>query len=92
MNLSKTLRELTRRHSLTVPRLAAQTGVPVNTLHNWLAGQSPRRLEQVKLVADHFGVSLEYLLFGVESKVAPQDLHALLSSGQFEIVLRKAPR
>ena len=90
MKLSKILRELLRRHAWTVPKLSQRTGVPVNTIHNWLAGQTPRRLEHLRLVAECFDVSLDYLLFGVERRIGEAEILALLQSGQYEIVVRRS--
>lgn len=90
MKLDKMLRELLRRHAWTVPKLSQRTGVPVNTIHNWLAGQTPRRLEHLRLVAECFDVTLDYLLFGVERRIGEVEILALLHSGQYEIVVRRA--
>ena len=92
MQLAKRLRQLIHQHHLSVPELSRLTGVPVNTLHNWLAGQVPRKLEQLKIVADHFNVTLEDLIFGQEIRIEPAKLPELLSSGQYEIVIRPASR
>ncbi len=93
MQLSKRLRELMRQHDLTVARLSKRTLIPVNTLHNWLSGQPPRNITQVKSVADFLNVSVDFLVFGKELSLEPHTLPDLIKSGQFEIVLRaRAPK
>lgn len=93
MQLAKRLRELMRQHDLTVARLSKRTAIPVNTLHNWLSGQPPRNITQVKSVADFLNVSVDFLVFGKELNLEPQAIPELLKSGQFEIVLRaRAPK
>lgn len=88
MQLSKKLRELMKLNDLTVARLSKYTAVPVNTLHNWLSGQAPRTVSQLKAVAEFFGVTVDYLVFGTEVRVDSNALPELLHSGQFEIVVR----
>jgi transcriptional regulator with XRE-family HTH domain len=93
MQLAKRLRELIRQHDLTVAKLSKRTSIPVNTLHNWLSGQPPRNIAQVKSVADFLNVSVDFLVFGKELNLEPQAIPELLKSGQFEIVLRaRAPK
>ena len=92
MQLAKRLRQLVGQHQLTIPELSRHTGVPVNTLHNWLSGQAPRKLEQVKQVAEFFNVTLDDLIFGQEIRIEPTKLPELLMTGQYEIVIRPTTR
>lgn len=88
MQLSRRLRQLINHQDLTVAELSKRSGVPVNTLQNWLAGQVPRNMTQVKQVADYFHVTLDYLAFGEEMRLDKESLPELLMSGKYEIVLR----
>lgn len=88
MQLPKRLRELMRHHDLTIAKLSQRTGIPVNTLHNWLAGQAPRNISQIKSVADLFNVSIDFLVFGKETNIEPHVIPDLLKSGHVEIILR----
>lgn len=88
MQLAKCLRQLIRHHDMTVIELSKHTSVPVNTLHNWLSGQPPRNLNQVKAVADFFNVTIDRLVFGTEVRIDTSDLPDLLMSGKYEVILR----
>ncbi|GEM_PF-2413292 len=92
MQLAKRLRQLIGQHQLTIPELSRLTGVPVNTLHNWLSGQAPRKLEQVKEVAEFFNVTLDDLIFGQELRIEATKLPELLMTGQYEIIIRPTTR
>jgi hypothetical protein len=44
--------------------LSRISGVPKQSLSDWLAGSSPRDIRTVKRVADALDVSLDHLVFG----------------------------
>lgn len=67
MKLRIILKELMSASDLSQVKLSRLTGIPPQTLNNWLNGQEPRRIAQVKIVAAYFEVSLDYLLFGLHS-------------------------
>ena len=64
MKLSLILKKLLAEHDITIAQLSRATKVPRQTLDNWLTGQEPRSLKQVKLIASFFEVSLDELCFG----------------------------
>lgn len=64
IKLRKQLQKLLVDHNLTIKDLSKETKVPLQTLHNWLAGYSPRNINQVKSVANYFRISVDYLLYG----------------------------
>lgn len=66
MRLASNLRSLMRQRDLTSRELAADVGIPEGTIKTWLAGSAPRSLFDVRKIAQHFGVSFEYLIFGDE--------------------------
>lgn len=54
------IEELLKSHNMTLNKLSKTVGLPYMTLKNWkLRGSSPR-LENVKKIADYFGVPVEY--------------------------------
>lgn len=93
MKLKQILKALLQKHDMTVVQLARKTAIPKNTLFNWLAGMKPKDVEQAKRVAEVFGVTLDYLLFGenTPSPVGLRDLQDEINAGIFEVILRKAP-
>ena len=60
------IKELRKQSRLSQQALADQIGVFRNTISNWETGYSQISLENAKKVAEHFGVTIDYLL-GSES-------------------------
>lgn len=90
MILSQQLKLLLNSKDITVAQLSRATSVPAKTVYHWLHGQSPRNLVQVKKIADYFGVTLDYLLFGqMTPDVGIESLKNDILAGVFEVVLRK---
>jgi transcriptional regulator with XRE-family HTH domain len=91
--LSKKLKSLIRENDLTVAQLSRATRVPAQTLNNWLAGLEPRSIQQVKRVADHFGLSLDELTYGVKPKTKEssslESNKEEILAGNFEVILRR---
>ncbi len=90
MELKKILKELLRKKDISVAQLARHSGVARQTIDNWLAGQEPRSLTQVKQVADYFDVPVDYLCFGQTVKEKSiRDYEDEINAGVFEVVLRR---
>ena len=90
MILKTILKKLISEKGITITALSRATKVPLQTLHGWLHGSEPKSLKQVKKVADHLGVDLDYLCFGVEPKKSNfSDYHEEINAGIFEVVLRR---
>jgi transcriptional regulator with XRE-family HTH domain len=47
MFLAQNLKRLIEKNNMTVAQLSRETGVPVQTIHNWLYGMEPRSIRQV---------------------------------------------
>ena len=91
MKLSQVLKANLDKKRIKITELSKATKIPVQTLHNWLAGQKPRDIEQVKKVADFFGISINKLCFD-EIEHTNRDISEFregLLSGVFEVVIRK---
>ena len=76
MELRRHLKQLMDTHGITVTGLAKQSGIPKQTIHDWLTGAEPRRISQVKKVADVLRVTVDALVFGPirEQKLVPSVL------------------
>lgn len=95
MELSVILKRLIKAKSISVSSIAKKTGVPAQTIHNWLAGVEPKNLYQVKKIADFFDVSLDYLCFGTEinKDIVPIEAYRdEINAGIFEVVLRRVKK
>lgn len=87
MKLKDILRQQLRQHGMTATALSKKSRVPLQTLNNWLSGSKPKDFDQVKAVADVFGVSLDYIVYGIESaKIKSEDL---VSFGSFDVFLKR---
>lgn len=64
MNLKKQLKNYLQAKKMSASELSRITGVPKQSISDWLAGSNPRDVRLVKKVADVFSVSLDHLFFG----------------------------
>lgn len=93
MILAEKLKALLKEHDITIAQLSRATEVPRQTLDNWLIGQEPRSLKQVKLIATFFEVSLDELCFDEKPARKPiKDFSDEIFAGEFEVVLRRIKR
>ena len=46
----------------TIYRVAVDTGIATATLYDWRDGKSRPKVDKLKIIADYFGVSIEYFL------------------------------
>lgn len=75
INLSSQLKKMIDTNGHSVSELSRQSGVPKQTITDWLSGTEPRRISQVKKVAMLLGVTVDELVFGgVEEKSPPLSL------------------
>lgn len=90
MELKKRLKHKIESNGLSVSRLAKRTGVPNTTIANWLAGQSPKNIQQLKKVANHFDITIDELVFGEAPtrKVSDFDFEQMIYAGQFDVILK----
>ena len=94
IHLARNLKKLLQDNKMTASALSRESGVPVTTLSNWIAGQSPKNIQQVYQVCQYFGLSIEELIFNVKpifkGTAEPlQDLNSEIHAGVYEVVLRK---
>ena len=46
----------------TTYQVSKETGIGQNVFSNWKAGRSAPKVDKLKILADYFGVSIEYFL------------------------------
>ncbi|QDK43195.1 hypothetical protein DOM21_17380 [Bacteriovorax stolpii] len=61
--LNRNLRLRTKERKITIKTLSKKTGIPLQTIHGWLGGVSPKNITQVKKVATFFGTTIDELCF-----------------------------
>lgn len=83
-------------HDVTLSALSRATGVPKQTIHNWLCGTEPKTLDHVRAVAKYFGLGIEELCYGDMEKSSKKNLanpfeehEDEIRAGIFEVVLRR---
>lgn len=67
MNLKAQLKTMLRDRGMTAADLSRSTGIPKQSISDWLAGAMPRDLARLKKVADIFSVTIDELIFGDHS-------------------------
>lgn len=64
MNFKKQLKIYLDKRGLSASDLSRISGVPKQSISDWLGGSSPRNILNVKKVADALLVSIDHLVFG----------------------------
>ena len=57
--------DLLKSNKTTVYRVSKGTGISASTFTDWKNGRSVPKMDKIKLIADYFGVSLDYMLSGI---------------------------
>ena len=88
--LKKTLTQLLEENDLTLSELSRITKIPKSNLSAWTRGRIPN-ITQLDIVAQYFGVSIEFLMFGRKSNTSEASLiyRAEVTDGKYEIIFRK---
>jgi len=81
--LAKTLRLLLEERNLTIEDVAVATEIKRATIGDWLAGTSPRNMQDARTVARYLGVTFHYLCFGHSE----DDVSAIINSAPTEMIL-----
>lgn len=93
VNLKTNLKKLISDNNLNALKLSKATSVPKSTLSDWLLGNSPKNIIQVKAVAEHFNISIDELVFGDQKSRKAKPIEKLdtefLNFGNFDVYLKK---
>ena len=99
LNLKSQLQFYIKDRGMTMAELSRKSNVPRQTLSQWAAGTEPRKIDQIKNVADVFQTSIDNLMYGKgldREREQLQSLEALLGNdwigGLFEIRLRRVKK
>lgn len=58
--------QLLRKYGLSAYKVSKETGITQSTLSDWKRGRSTPKTENMKKIADYFGVTVDYLMTGKE--------------------------
>lgn len=93
VNLKTNLKRLLSEVDINATKLCKATGVPKSTISDWLMGNSPKNIKQIKAVADFFKVTIDELVFSESIKKdsrMPESLGAeFMNFGTFDVYLKK---
>lgn len=53
---------LRNKQNVTDYRVSIDTGITKSTFTDWKTGRSKPKVDKIKILADYFGVSIEYFL------------------------------
>ena len=94
MNISKKLKRLLADYDINISQLARATKVPRQTIDNWVNGQEPRSLTQLKAVSEYFELTIDELCFNTKKNTVNtiEQFEDEINAGLFEVVLRRVKR
>lgn len=68
--------QLLQKHDVTAYRVSKETGIGQSTFSDWKNGKSTPKQDKLKLIADYFNVSLNYLMGLEEKEIYENELEA----------------
>lgn len=99
LNLKHQLKLFLEHHEMTPAQLSRKSGVSQQVISLWLKGADPKKMSQVKNVADVLGTNVDHLCFGDGLNKEAQkitELDSLLGenwiSGIFEVRFRRVKK
>lgn len=95
MQFKQQLEKLMAANNISAATLSKITKIPKSTISDWLSGTNPKSIPQVKKIADHFDVSIDFICFGKENEITSNQIESYsdeINAGVFEVVLRKVKK
>lgn len=68
--------QLLQKHGVSAYKLSKDTKISQSTISNWKTGISTPKQDKLQIIADYFGVSLNYLMGLDDKKVYDNELEA----------------
>lgn len=68
--------QLRQKRGVSVYKIAKETGVTQSTLSDWKRGRSTPKTDNMKKLADYFGVSIDYLTTGEEPELEKANVNS----------------
>lgn len=66
-------KKLCESKGVTPYKIWKDTGIARSTFSDWKSGKSTPKQDKLKLIAGYFGVSLEYLMTGEDTRYSEED-------------------
>jgi transcriptional regulator with XRE-family HTH domain len=61
-NMYSIFEQLCQKYNVTSYKISKETGISQTTLSNWKSGKITPKTDKLQLIADYFGVTIEYLM------------------------------
>lgn len=62
----KIFEQLLQKYGVSAYKVSKETGITQSTLSDWKRGRSTPKSDNMKKIADYFGVTIDYLMTGIE--------------------------
>ncbi len=85
---SKRLHQLMEEQGLTLSQLAKETGIAKSCLHGYLNKAEPS-LKNVNVLAQFFGISVDYLVWGRKSSPLEEVFKIGVHQGTYEVSIKR---
>lgn len=94
MKLGQNIKNLCKQRSWSFARLARESNVPPQTIHNWIAGRKGVNATQLKKVATALKVSIHQLMFGEPDpfETHGEEILREIFSGDVRVTLHRIER
>lgn len=91
MRIARNIKNHISAEKLSLSDFAKKVHIPASTLHGWLNGATPKNIQDIKKVADYFGISVDELCFGEKMKdVKRTNIKVLIEDQEFELILKRS--
>ncbi len=92
VKLKTILEKLLKDKGISARELSRRTGIPQSTINNFLSGRGSHKPEQILTLSKYFGTTMEYLLFGEDTRQPSLDdvLTENIFDGWIKIRIEKA--
>jgi transcriptional regulator with XRE-family HTH domain len=79
--------KLLKIKGVTPYKVSVETKVPQSTLSDWKRGRSIPKIDKLQILADYFGVSVDYLM-GIEKTIVPTEATGGLSPEYINAIVK----
>jgi transcriptional regulator with XRE-family HTH domain len=86
--MDKNLRQMLTIKKISLKNLSVEVGIPASTIHGWLNGVPPKNINDIKKIADFFGMTVDALCFGSTDQAISKNEKILAEIGNVELILR----
>lgn len=89
MKIAKNLEKYLKADEITLNEFSKRVSISPSTIHGWLNGVPPKKLSDLKKVADYFNITLDELCFGEVKKGHETNIVISIGEDSYKILLKK---